>query len=73
MASYISFQLIQLDGTPAQDQRIIIRIDGKNYFGLSDAYGHTSFPVPISRGLVKVAGQSIFYGQLDMDVLRMPN
>ena len=63
----VSFRLLYEDGTPAKNHRIILKILGRNSFGLTDFDGLVQFPFPPDEGLVKVFGKSVYYGMMDID------
>jgi hypothetical protein len=72
--THISFRLLFEDGTPAKNHRIILKILGRNSFGLTDRNGQVDFPVSPDEGLVMVFGKSVYYGMMDIDeIIISPN
>ncbi|MEZ4775878.1 MAG: hypothetical protein R3D00_22040 [Bacteroidia bacterium] len=64
MASIISFQVINKDGSPVPSQQVIIRTLGDMQFGITDYQGFVSIPTRDDSGNIIIQGKTRHCGYL---------
>ncbi|GAB4407516.1 MAG: hypothetical protein OHK0039_10060 [Bacteroidia bacterium] len=66
-----AFRVIQSDGSPARDMRVILWGLGEKAYGITDHRSYVHMPDVGTRGKIIIGGRTVYCGALDVDVLRI--
>ena len=66
-----SFTIVDTHGLPVRNKQVIINALGERAYGITDENGYVFIPITASKGKIIVGGQTVYFGNLDLDAIRI--